>query len=56
MIISEKQIMQLLEIAIEKRDRLMLNDAAWTTGICQDLNSLIDDIINQQSTELKVVE
>ena len=56
MIISEKQVLQLLEIAIEKRDRLMQNDAAWTTGVCQDLHELIEDIKSQQSDELKVIE
>lgn len=53
MIISEKQIFQLLEIAIEKRDMLMRNDDQWNIGECQDLHELIEDIKNQQSEELK---
>ncbi len=54
MIISEKQIMQLLQVLI---DSICITGGASPFKFSQDFRrQLADDILNQQSKELKVVE
>lgn len=58
MIISEKQIMQLITVAADYRSTLSaimeLNDSAFATH--DNIGRILNKITSQQSEELKVVE
>lgn len=61
MIISEKQIMQLMHIAGEYRSILLARSTmtTFTAGgkqSMEDISRIIENIINQQSEELKEIE
>jgi hypothetical protein len=56
MIISEKQIMQLLTVARTYAEELVNNDDMMGNVRGTQLLMFIDRITNQQSDELKVIE
>ncbi len=59
MIISEKQIMQLMIVAHEYRRDLLKQEKLLTpTGLkaLDDTSSLLTEITNQQPAELKMIE
>ncbi len=61
MIISEKQVMQLINVAAENVHKIeIMISMALATGspeiVREQINKLLVDIRNQQSEELKVIE
>ena len=56
MIISEKQIMLLINITYHHRDLLMKHPDICTLNNLDFIGKLITEIIDQQSNDLKVVE
>ena len=57
MIISEKQIMQLIEFNRHLASIVLVaTDSSITANICDQCLRLCHDITNQQSSELKVIE
>lgn len=56
MIISEKQVMALINIAYHQIDLLLSNSDRNTQKNLDLISSLITDILGQQSAELKVVK